>query len=72
MPKGMPISANVDQVTHGAHYYVADRRVVVISDYGEGGATLDNEPAERVAERVLVGLVRRGAEQRAAMSRPGP
>jgi hypothetical protein len=69
MPKGIPVSAEVDHVTHDAHYYVAGKKLVVISDYGEGGATLDGEPVERVAQRVLTGLIRRSAEQRKAMIR---
>jgi hypothetical protein len=72
MLSGTEFSADVDRVTHCARYYVTGKKVIVISDYGEGGTSLSDETAQQVAERVLVQLVRRGAEQRAAMTRHGP
>jgi hypothetical protein len=71
MLTGIPFSVNVNQDTHCAYYYLAGGKVIVISDYGEGGAEVGTERPERVARRVLSELVRRGAEQRMAMSRRG-
>jgi hypothetical protein len=69
MAHGTLFSTEIDGTQFSARFHVSGRRVVVVSIYGERGATIGREPPLFVAKRLLGELVLRRGEEKRSVAR---